>query len=509
MVRSLTTVLLSIVPACNARVAEHAALIQSKHKQPHPAKKQVSVSEDKHPEKLQHIDKHISSLETRLQQQPSTTGPAVEMGEIEDLEDVVKLLADEFGGELSRQHDEDEKEYGEKLIMHNSCQSTKDDKLRDLVAPKASEVTKTRKTHQNCRKAEDALKKYVNDASQVANSWTALSSYKGSPNLAGNANVCLQNTGSHDTFHQLVAIYDADATSNTGNCNADQELFERAFCHHYEEKGEVCNEMDTCVSTVDLAGLKSKYEDRIKHRKAMDLTLAKLDCRLNHVIKVHKAQLEQGGKYNPNSVTDDCDSASGDASKFDITMEVPDLVTCSGDADITNPTQPSKVDDAACTAWKNQEYISPPEGQLPGDSWTCKTACVAPQKQTNQAAISYRDEEGYCGDAQNRKEDTEVQFSWKVERPNIKQDCQDLCSAVPECQAADSNKENGKWCELHGYQITNEVLARISTMDGYTSAEGTWSNLMTYPGNGADYETNGVGGFNSGSYGYRVCQVKI
>merc|ERR1719215_1316336 len=154
-------------------------------------------------------------------------------------------------------------------------------------------------------------------------------------------------------------------------------MFERAFCEHFEQKAEVCIEMDTCVSTVDLAGDISRKTDRVKHRKAMDLTLAKLDCRLKHVITTYKAQLEQGGKYVAD-VTDNCDDVTGDPSKFDITFDLPDLVTCSGDADINNPIQPSKTDAAACSDWKNQEYTNPTDA-LPGENWVCMHSCVAPQ----------------------------------------------------------------------------------------------------------------------------------
>merc|ERR1719232_1219892 len=111
MVRCLSAVAFALAPVCNSRVVENVGLLQSiKNGQPHKGAK-VGAGVGKHTtDHLQHLDEHMSALETRLAQ-----GPVVDESEIQDLKDVVTLLTDEFGGELTRQHSEDVLEYAENL----------------------------------------------------------------------------------------------------------------------------------------------------------------------------------------------------------------------------------------------------------------------------------------------------------------------------------------------------------------------------------------------------------
>jgi len=264
------------------------------------------------------------------------------------LEKLKITLEKEFQWFLNATHKDAENTWHVEKEKHEACGLHKKRRLLHDVKDAKIAAEKQENVHRLCRTSQQA--------------WDT---YKGLRNSKASLHLI-----SKDDDEMCKQIDNVDATRNnylaeTGalrSCDAEQTSFEDLTCTWFTAKSGTCLAYDDCVATVNLAATKTRLEDEAKNRQKLWVTLAILQCRLDHLLGTFDAD----GQGQPSTFTapDQCGDASNeqlqkkkDFAHLLLSLTIPtggDNVKCSSDSDLL--TLPSKDDRDACHKWGEAKY---------------------------------------------------------------------------------------------------------------------------------------------------------
>merc|ERR1712000_207411 len=131
--------------------------------------------------------------------------------------------------------------------------------------------------------------------------------------------------------------------------------------------------------------------DRDGNRRSVWHSISKLKCRLRHL----RDAFTSSGGASTFIADDTCnDEAAPALNHFGLALVVPAANPCSGDADITNPLQPSIDDTTKCSAWLAAKY----QDSIPTEVavTSCKRSCIIPTEVGVVATVGCADVDPIC-----------------------------------------------------------------------------------------------------------------